>query len=222
MPDVLIRAGTYSFMPPLPAVPGQELVHTIENRCRGSPRDGPASAFTPAPASERLHRGGHNLCGTRRRLRQMRPFSCLIPSSQPTLKPHILRCRTAPSAHSLHLLLVRANPARLSQERASSRRQACGREHPPSSRSVQPPSISAQAVRLIIVVVTAPAGSADFRALGRRLVVLAHLALDCGDGFQFPWCVMPSAFDRCAFIEIKLLDVIGPDQVFPGGGACLP
>ena len=25
MPDVLIRAGTYNFMPPLPAVPGQEL-----------------------------------------------------------------------------------------------------------------------------------------------------------------------------------------------------
>jgi NADPH2:quinone reductase len=30
MPDVLIRAGTYNFMPPLPAVPGQELSGTIE------------------------------------------------------------------------------------------------------------------------------------------------------------------------------------------------
>jgi NADPH:quinone reductase-like Zn-dependent oxidoreductase len=30
MPDVLIRAGTYSFMPPLPATPGQELAGTIE------------------------------------------------------------------------------------------------------------------------------------------------------------------------------------------------
>jgi len=30
MPDILIRAGTYNFMPPLPAVPGQELSGTIE------------------------------------------------------------------------------------------------------------------------------------------------------------------------------------------------
>jgi hypothetical protein len=37
-----------------------------------------------------------------------------------------------------------------------------------------------------------------------------------GDGFQFLRRVVPSAFDRCAFIEIKLLGVIGPDQVFPG------
>ena len=30
MPDVLIRAGKYPFMPPLPATPGQELAGTIE------------------------------------------------------------------------------------------------------------------------------------------------------------------------------------------------
>jgi hypothetical protein len=42
--------------------------------------------------------------------------------------------------------------------------------------------------------------SADFLALGRPLVVLAHLALDCGDRFQFLRRVLPSAFDSCAFI----------------------
>jgi NADPH2:quinone reductase len=30
IPDTLIRAGTYSFMPPLPATPGTELSGTIE------------------------------------------------------------------------------------------------------------------------------------------------------------------------------------------------
>jgi hypothetical protein len=69
---------------------------------------------------------------------------------------------------------------------------------------------------LIIAVIIASAASADFLALGRRLVVLAHPALDWADGFQFPRCVVPSAFDRCAFIEIQLLGVIGPEQVFPG------
>jgi hypothetical protein len=74
---------------------------------------------------------------------------------------------------------------------------------------------------LIIVVVIAARASADFLAFGRRSVVLAHLALDC-DGFQFLRRVVPLASDRCAFIEIKFLGVIGPDQVFSGGGACLP
>src|ERR1700730_7143272 len=69
---------------------------------------------------------------------------------------------------------------------------------------------------LIIVVIIAPAACADFLTLGRRLVIPAHLALDCRHGFQFPWCVVPSGFDRCAFIEIKLLGVIRPDQVLPG------
>jgi NADPH:quinone reductase len=30
LPDVPIRAGAYSFMPPLPATPGQDLAGTIE------------------------------------------------------------------------------------------------------------------------------------------------------------------------------------------------
>jgi hypothetical protein len=57
---------------------------------------------------------------------------------------------------------------------------------------------------LIIVVVIAPGASADFLAFGRRLVVLAHLALGC-DGFQFLRRVVPLTSDRCAFIEIKFL-----------------
>jgi hypothetical protein len=44
---------------------------------------------------------------------------------------------------------------------------------------------------LIIVVVIASAASTDFLVLGRQLVVLAHLALDCGNGFQFLRRVVP-------------------------------
>jgi NADPH:quinone reductase len=58
MPDVLIRAGTYNLMPPLPATPGQELAGTIERvgaavttRCPGQ--------RVYASARERPHRGGH-------------------------------------------------------------------------------------------------------------------------------------------------------------------
>ena len=58
MPDVLIRAGTYNFMPPLPATPGQELSGKVE-------RVG-AAVTTRRPgqrvytnARERPHRGGH-------------------------------------------------------------------------------------------------------------------------------------------------------------------
>ena len=69
---------------------------------------------------------------------------------------------------------------------------------------------------LIIIVVIPPGAFADFIALGRLFVGFAHLALDCGDGFQFLGRVVPSGFDRCTFIEIKLLGVIGPNQVFPG------
>ena len=68
---------------------------------------------------------------------------------------------------------------------------------------------------LIIVIAIAPAARTDFLALG-RMIVLAYPALDCGHRFQFLRRVVPSAFDRCAFIKIKLLGVIGPDQVFPG------
>jgi NADPH:quinone reductase len=58
IPDCLIRAGTYSVMPPLPAIPGTELSGTIEkvgpgvtNRLCGQ------RVYTTA--RERPHRGGH-------------------------------------------------------------------------------------------------------------------------------------------------------------------
>jgi NADPH2:quinone reductase len=58
MPDVLIRAGTYSFMPPLPATPGQELAGTIERVGPGvTSRKAGQRVYTSA--RERPHRGGH-------------------------------------------------------------------------------------------------------------------------------------------------------------------
>jgi NADPH2:quinone reductase len=58
MPDVLIRAGTYNFMPPLPATPGQELAGTIEKVGLGiTLRKAGQRVYTSA--RERPHRGGH-------------------------------------------------------------------------------------------------------------------------------------------------------------------
>jgi NADPH2:quinone reductase len=58
MPDVLIRAGTYNFMPPLPATPGQELAGTIEKVGPGiTLRKAGQRVYTSA--RERPHRGGH-------------------------------------------------------------------------------------------------------------------------------------------------------------------
>jgi NADPH2:quinone reductase len=58
MPDVLIRAGTYNFMPPLPATPGQELAGTIERVGPGvTSRKAGQRVYTSA--RERPHRGGH-------------------------------------------------------------------------------------------------------------------------------------------------------------------
>src|SRR6516225_7144764 len=58
MPDVLIRAGTYNFMPPLPATPGQELAGTIERIGPGvTSRKVGQRVYTSA--RERPHRGGH-------------------------------------------------------------------------------------------------------------------------------------------------------------------
>ena len=58
MPDVLIRAGTYNFMPPLPATPGQELAGTIEKVGPGvTSRKVGQRVYTSA--RERPHRGGH-------------------------------------------------------------------------------------------------------------------------------------------------------------------
>ena len=58
IPDTLIRAGTYNWMPPLPATPGTEMSGTIE-------RVGPGVASRRigqrvyTSARERPHRGGH-------------------------------------------------------------------------------------------------------------------------------------------------------------------
>ena len=55
---------------------------------------------------------------------------------------------------------------------------------------------------LVVVIAVAPATHAEFLALGRQLIVSAHPTLDYGCRFQFLRRVMPSAFDRCALIEI--------------------
>src|ERR1700730_2468176 len=69
---------------------------------------------------------------------------------------------------------------------------------------------------LLLVIIIAPAAFAEFLAPNRLFVLLTRLALDSGDGFQFLRRVVPLASDRCTFIEIKLLGVIGPNQIFPG------
>ena len=58
MPDCLIRAGTYSWMPPLPATPGTEMSGTIEKVGPGvTSRHIGQRIYTTA--RERPHRGGH-------------------------------------------------------------------------------------------------------------------------------------------------------------------
>jgi NADPH2:quinone reductase len=58
MPDVMIRAGTYSWMPPLPATPGTELAGTIEKVGAGvTTREIGQRVYTTA--RERPQRGGH-------------------------------------------------------------------------------------------------------------------------------------------------------------------
>jgi NADPH2:quinone reductase len=58
IPDTLIRAGTYGFMPPLPAVPGTELSGTIEKVGAGVTSRCPGQRVY-ATARERPQRGGH-------------------------------------------------------------------------------------------------------------------------------------------------------------------
>jgi NADPH:quinone reductase len=58
IPDTLIRAGTYSWMPPLPATPGTELSGTIEKVGPGVTSRRPGQRVY-ASARERPHRGGH-------------------------------------------------------------------------------------------------------------------------------------------------------------------
>jgi NADPH:quinone reductase len=58
IPDANIRAGTYAWMPPLPAVPGTELSGTIEKVGAGvTSRQVGQRVYTTA--RERPHRGGH-------------------------------------------------------------------------------------------------------------------------------------------------------------------
>jgi NADPH:quinone reductase len=58
MPDCLIRAGTYGFMPPLPATPGTELAGIIEKVGPGvTTRRNGQRVYTTA--RERPQRGGH-------------------------------------------------------------------------------------------------------------------------------------------------------------------
>jgi NADPH2:quinone reductase len=58
IPDTLIRAGTYSWMPPLPATPGTEMSGTIEQVGPGvTSRRAGQRVYTTA--RERPHRGGH-------------------------------------------------------------------------------------------------------------------------------------------------------------------
>jgi NADPH2:quinone reductase len=58
MPDCLIRAGTYSVMPPLPATPGTELAGVIEKVGPSvTTRQQGQRVYTTA--RERPHRGGH-------------------------------------------------------------------------------------------------------------------------------------------------------------------
>ena len=58
MPDVMIRAGTYAWMPPLPATPGTELAGTIEKVGPGvTARQAGQRVYTTA--RERPQRGGH-------------------------------------------------------------------------------------------------------------------------------------------------------------------
>jgi NADPH2:quinone reductase len=58
IPDTLIRAGTYSWMPPLPATPGTELAGVIE-RVGPGVTSRKVGQHVYASARERPHRGGH-------------------------------------------------------------------------------------------------------------------------------------------------------------------
>ena len=58
IPDVLIRSGTYGFMPPLPATPGTEISGLIEKVGPGVTSCRPGERVY-ATARERPHRGGH-------------------------------------------------------------------------------------------------------------------------------------------------------------------
>jgi NADPH:quinone reductase len=58
IPDTLIRAGSYGWMPPLPATPGTEMTGTIESVGPGVTTRAVGQRVL-ASARERPHRGGH-------------------------------------------------------------------------------------------------------------------------------------------------------------------
>src|SRR5579863_10468972 len=58
IPDTLIRAGSYGWMPPLPATPGTEMSGTIESVGPGVTQR-KVGQRVYASARERPHRGGH-------------------------------------------------------------------------------------------------------------------------------------------------------------------
>ena len=58
IPDILIRSGRYSWMPPLPATPGTELAGPIEKVGSGVTSRQPGQRVYTS-ARERPHRGGH-------------------------------------------------------------------------------------------------------------------------------------------------------------------
>ncbi len=58
IPDTLIRAGSYNWMPPLPATPGTEMSGVIE-RLGAGVTERRVGQHVVASARERSHRGGH-------------------------------------------------------------------------------------------------------------------------------------------------------------------
>src|SRR5262252_373197 len=57
MPDVMIRRGTYNWMPPLPGVPGTEMSGVVEAVGAGVTRIKPGQRVIVS-ARDRPHRGG--------------------------------------------------------------------------------------------------------------------------------------------------------------------
>jgi hypothetical protein len=72
-------------------------------------------------------------------------------------------------------------------------------------------SIIGASAALFVFVFVASAARPDLLTLRQRLLVLGHPAFEGGDDFQFLRLVVPSAFDRCAFVKIKLFGVIRAD-----------
>jgi NADPH:quinone reductase-like Zn-dependent oxidoreductase len=90
IPDTLIRAGTYGFMPPLPATPGTELSGTIEKVGPGVTSRQPGQrVYTTARERDRT---AAVITPNTSRHQPRRRFFCLIVSiSMPQLRSPIIR-----------------------------------------------------------------------------------------------------------------------------------